>query len=69
MKAKYANYEARYYYALLLAGTGRVTEARGLFSEMLSEVSHLSSQEKRYNRNWFRLSKEELAKLNTQVPA
>lgn len=69
MKARYANYEARYYYALLLAGTGRAAEARGLFSEMLSEVSYLSSQEKRYNRNWFRLTKDELAKLNSQVPA
>jgi hypothetical protein len=64
MKARFANYEARYYYALLLAGTGRVNEARTIFSEMLSEVSHLSSQERRYNRNWFRLAKDELNKLN-----
>jgi hypothetical protein len=69
MKGKYANYEARYYYALLLAGTDRVSEARSLFTEMLNEVSHLSSQEKRYNRNWLRLSKEELAKLNSHTPA
>lgn len=69
MKARFANYEARYYYALLLAGTDRVNEARTIFSEMLSEVSHLSSRERRYNRNWFRLAKVELNKLNTHTIA
>ncbi|MDP4262541.1 MAG: PLDc N-terminal domain-containing protein [Bacteroidota bacterium] len=64
MKARFANYEARYYYALFLSETSRVMEARRLFSEMLDEVTHLSSREKRYNRNWLRLAKEELSKLN-----
>jgi hypothetical protein len=69
MKGRYANYEARYYYALFLAETDRVTDARRLFSEMLGELSHLSSRERRYNRNWFRLAKDQLSKLNhtTQV--
>jgi hypothetical protein len=67
MKARFANYEARYYYALFLAGTERVTEARQLFQEMLNEVSHLSSREKRYNSNWFRLAKDQLNKLNHQA--
>jgi hypothetical protein len=69
MKARFANYEARYYYALFLAETERVTEARRLFTEMLEEVSHLSSRERRYNRHWFRVTKEQLNKLNhtTQV--
>lgn len=69
MKGRFANYEARYYYALLLAGTERVNEARTIFSEMLSEVSHLSSRERRFNRNWLRLAKEELNKLNEPKPA
>ena len=64
MKGRFANYEARYYYALLLAGTDRVSEARRLFSEMLDEVTHLSARERRYNRDWFRLAKNELHKLD-----
>lgn len=69
MRGKYANYEARYYYALLLAGTDRMQEACRLFSEMLDEEFHLSSQEKRYNRDWFRLAKAELNKINDQITA
>jgi hypothetical protein len=64
MKGRFANYEARYYYALLLAGTDRANEAKAIFSEMLSELSYLSSRERRYNRNWFRLAKDELNKLS-----
>ena len=52
-------------YALLLAGTNRVDEARRLFSEMLDEVSHLSSRERRYNRQWLQLAREELKKLSS----
>jgi hypothetical protein len=64
MKGRFANYEARYYYALLLAGTDRPNEAKAMFSEMLSELTHLSSRERRYNRNWFQLAKDELYKLS-----
>jgi hypothetical protein len=66
MKGRFANYEARYYYALFLSGTERISEARQLFQEMLNEVSHLSSREKRYNSGWFRLAKEQLNKLKNQ---
>jgi len=69
MKGRFANYEARYYYALLLADTGRSAEARHLFSQMLDERSQLSSQERRFNSQWFRHSREELKKLNTQPVA
>jgi hypothetical protein len=69
MKGKFANYEARYYYGLLLAATDRVSEARRLLQEMLDEVPHLSSRERRYNSNWFRLAKDQLNKLNDQVAA
>jgi hypothetical protein len=69
MKARFANYEARYYYAILLAGTDRAPEARQLFFEMLDEVTHLSSYERRYNRDWFRLAKNELNKLNNHIAA
>ena len=69
MKGRFANYEARYYYALFLAGTDRVPEARQLLNEMLSEVTHLSSRERRYNSNWLRAAKDQLSKLNDQVAA
>jgi hypothetical protein len=69
MKARFANYEARYYYALFLAGTERTSEARQLFHDMLNEVSHLTSRERRYNSNWFRLSKYQLNKLNDHTAA
>jgi hypothetical protein len=65
MKGRFGNYEARYYYALLLAGTNRVEEARRLFSEMLDEVSQLSSRERRYNRQWLQSAREELKKLSS----
>ncbi|MFI5131396.1 MAG: hypothetical protein ACHQFX_15445 [Chitinophagales bacterium] len=69
MKGRFANYEARYYYALFLAGADRVPEARQLLNEMLSEVTHLSSRERRYNANWLRAAKDQLNKLNDQVAA
>src|SRR5258705_1287899 len=52
MKARFANYEARGYYALFLAGTDRASDARRVLQEMLDEVPHLSSRERRYNSNW-----------------
>ena len=69
MKARFANYEARYYYGLFLVGADRATEARQLLHEMLDEVSHLSSRERRYNSGWFRLAKEQLNKLNDHTTA
>jgi hypothetical protein len=69
MKARFANYEARYYYALFLASADRATEARQLFHEILDEATHLSSRERRYNSGWFRLAKEQLNKLNAHTAA
>jgi len=69
MKSRFANYEARYYYALFLAGTDRVSEARQLLNEMLGEVSHLSSRERRYNSSWFKAAKDQLNKLNDYAAA
>lgn len=69
LKARFANYEARYYYAMLLSATNRVGEAQQVFSEMLDEVPQLSSLERRYNRPWFRLAKEELRKMGNQTLA
>ena len=63
MNGKYSHYEGRYYYGLFLLNEGRTEEAHKLFSEISSEASHLSSREKRYYREWFVKTKEELKKM------
>lgn len=63
MKSKFANFESRYQYALLLVRAGRKDEARQLLKEMTGETVHLSPRERRSNSNWLALAKEELKKL------
>lgn len=63
MKGRFANFEARYQYGCFLERKGRRDEARQVFTEMLGEVTHLSPPEKRNNRNWFALAKDELRKM------
>ncbi|MES1221824.1 MAG: hypothetical protein ABUT20_40375, partial [Bacteroidota bacterium] len=58
MKTRFSNYEARYQYARLMAANKRTDEARQLLNEIISEASHLSPRERRYNSNWFALAKE-----------
>lgn len=60
MKARFSNYECRYHYGLFLKRFSRNEEARKTFEEMLNESTHLSSNEKRSNRNWFNQAKEQL---------
>lgn len=62
MKSKFSNYEARYEYARFLMRADRQTEATQLLSEMLNESNHLSSRERRDNRQWFQQSRDELKK-------
>ena len=64
MKTRFSNYEARYQYSRFLADNKRTAEACDLLREMISESSHLSPRERRYNSNWFTLAKEELKKLS-----
>jgi hypothetical protein len=69
LKSRFSDYEARYQYSRFLVRAGRPDEARQLLTELLGESSHLSSRERRYNRNWFTLAKDELNKLkDTAVP-
>ena len=60
MKARFSNYESRYHYGLFLKKCSRNEEARKTFEEMLNEATHLSSNEKRNNRNWFNQAKQQL---------
>ena len=64
MKARFSNYEARFQYARFMIANNRSEEARQLLKEMTGEVSHLSTRERRHNRNWFMQAKEELKKLS-----
>jgi hypothetical protein len=66
MNGKYSHYEGRYYYGLFLLASERENEARKLFMEIESEASHLSTREKRYYRDWFIKTKEELKRM--EVP-
>ena len=63
MKARFADFEARYQYGLFLRGTGRGKEARLVFEDIAGEASHLSSRERRDNRAWIVKAKEELKKV------
>jgi len=65
MNSKYSHYEARYCYALFLMREGREEEAHVILSQVVSEVRHLSSGEKRYYRNWLTKAKAELKKLES----
>lgn len=60
MAARFANYEARYYYSLLLQQMGKTEEAHALLTAMADEQPHLSSAERRDNRKWLSLAKEKL---------
>ncbi len=60
MKGKFANYECRYHYGKFLKRANRPEDAKYVFNEMLNEASHLSSQEKRRNSEWFSKVKNEL---------
>ncbi|MET0394962.1 MAG: PLDc N-terminal domain-containing protein [Chitinophagaceae bacterium] len=64
MKGRFANFEARYQYGCFLARAGRTGEAKQLLAEMTGEFTHLSPPEKRNNRKWISLAKDELKRLN-----
>lgn len=63
MKAKFSNFEARYQYGLFLLRHNRKDEARQIFGQIADEASHLTSQERNYNRAWIAQTKDELRKM------
>lgn len=69
MKARFANFEARYNYGLFLIRDNRVDEAKQLFKAIAEEETQLSSRERKYNRQFISLAKDELRKLQTAQPA
>ena len=65
MKARFANFEARYNYGRFLMRDNRFDEARQLYKNIAEEEAQLSSRERKYNRHWISLCKEELRKINS----
>jgi len=62
MKGRFADFEARYQYALFLQRAGRDGEAQSMLEDIVKEGPHLSSRERRANYLWIQKSKEELRK-------
>lgn len=69
MKARYANFEARYQYGLFLLRENRKADAQQVFNDVLGEVPHLGARERRANANWFELIRGELKKMKEQQAA
>jgi hypothetical protein len=63
MKARFSNYECRYYFGKFLLDVNRQEDAKNLFKEMISEVSHLTSKEKRNNLVWINKAKETVKQI------
>src|ERR1700733_14563407 len=60
MKGRYSYFEQRYQYGLFLIRNGRDKDAWTIFTDMLNEEQYLGQMEKRSNRKWFALAKNEL---------
>ncbi len=67
MKARFANFEARYQYSLFLSRSNRQEEARQLFEQIVDEAPHLTPVERNYNRAWIAQAKDELRKMNAKT--
>jgi len=63
MKARYANFEARYQYGLFLRRNNRSVEAQQIFTDILGENSYLSPRERRSNAYWFELTRNEMKNM------
>ena len=67
MKVRFACFEARYQYGMLLLRADRDEEARQVFKDIIEEATLLSPQEKRNNRKWINLAKEQLKSFSVQT--
>ena len=65
MRARFSNFEARYNYGRFLIRDNRFDDARQLYKSIAEEETQLSSRERKYNRHWINLCKEELRKINS----
>jgi hypothetical protein len=69
MNGRYADFEARYQYALFLYRHNRDAECKALLETVVDEGRHLSSRERRANSRWISEAREELRSLNNRHTA
>ncbi len=50
MDRSFSNYDHRYAYCQFLISTGKVSEARGKLTELLNEIDHMKSMERKIHR-------------------
>lgn len=62
MNGRFGNFEARYYYALMLRSYHRSEDGRRILEQIVEEIPQLSPVERRSNREWLRLAKDTLNK-------
>lgn len=62
LNTRFSNFEARYEYGMFLIGYGHTEEGKKLLSGLLDEMPHLTSMERRNNREWFAKAREVLKK-------
>lgn len=60
LNARFSNFEARYEYGMFLIQSDREQEGKKLLSDLLNEMSHLTSMEKRSYHVWFAKAREAL---------
>lgn len=60
MKGRFSAFAPRYHYGRFLLQTDREADARQVFAEILEEEKQLSRRERRFHRNWFIRTKEEV---------
>jgi len=65
MNSRFANFEARYQYALFLLRSGQEEKAKQLLDTLVYEGGHLSPRERRANQLWISKAKEELRRIST----
>jgi hypothetical protein len=63
MKGRFSYFQQRYEYGQFLLRAGRDQEAANMFTEMLNEVKHLGSVERRTSREWFAKAKDGLRRI------
>ncbi|HKO81149.1 MAG TPA: PLDc N-terminal domain-containing protein [Chitinophagaceae bacterium] len=62
LNSRFSNFEARYEYGMFLIQSNHEQEGKKLLSDLLTEMSHLTSIEKRSNHLWFAKAREALKK-------
>ena len=60
LNARFSNFEARYEYGMFLIHSNREQEGKKLLSDIVGEMSHLTSMEKRSNHVWLAKARDAL---------